>query len=136
MSTNCRILKLTVKDNDFTEWIEEFAKDMAVTGIYLKHAKAGLVTLEEQREMICDLDRFRELFYNTDEFTDEVTTELVALITKNWAKFVRDKAETQHCIDYLIDNFEIKVQKSFTPRWMNGEVVVVCTGYWNKQWTF
>jgi hypothetical protein len=57
-----------VKDNDFTEWIEEFAKDMAVTGIYLKRAKAGLATLEEQREMICDIDRFRELFYNTDNF--------------------------------------------------------------------
>lgn len=136
MSTNCRILKLTVKDNDFTEWIEEFAKDMAVTDIYLKRAKAGLATLEEQREMICDIDRFRELFYNTDEFTDEVMAELVTLITKNWTKFVRDKADTKHCIDYLIDNFEIKVQKSLTPRWMNGEVVFVCTGYWDKQWTF
>ena len=36
----------------------------------------------------------------------------------------------------LIKNFNIKFQKSLTPKWENGEVVYICCGYYNRWWTF
>lgn len=136
MDTNCRIIRITVGDNDFTEWLEEFAKDMSAVRAYLKRVDEKDASLDEQRSMIVELDRFRELFYNTESYTPELLEELKQLITKNWGKFVRGKTKEAQQIEYLIKNFNIRIQKTFVPRWLNGEVVFICTGYWDKQWTF
>jgi hypothetical protein len=87
------------------------------------------------------LNNFRELFYNTEKYTPELINELIESIKLHWELWVRYELQLKEYQDeatreYLIKNFNIKFQKSLTPKWENGEVVYICCGYYNRWWTF
>ena len=132
------LLKITINDNDFTEYLEQFAEDPAIC-TYFKVRKD--LSQDECLEFFEHNERFRELFYNTDKYTPELAEELCDLLKKNWELFVRYIVQLHEWQDdatreYLIREFRVKFQKSLTPRWENGEVVYICLGYYNKWWSF
>jgi hypothetical protein len=141
------ILRITVGDNDFTEVLEEFAKDPEGAAYLLKACAPENVRLtpDEKLMLFKDADRFRDLFYNTDKYTPAQAGELCERVRENWENFVNyvmkdhewwtdeDKIRIKEA---LIRDFKVKFHKSLTPKWENGEVVYICCGYHNKQWTF
>jgi hypothetical protein len=137
------ILRITVGDNDFTQELEEFADDLEL--FEYTRSQASSMTSDELYDYIKSLDRFRELFYNTEKYTPELADELCAIIKQHWELWVK------HCMkdhewwndddkvrirEYLIRGFKVKFQKSLIPKWENGEVVYICCGYHNRHWTF
>ena len=141
------ILRITVNDNDFTEELEQFAKDIEGCQYLWKTCKAenALLTQDEKLELFKRMERFRELFYNTDKYTPELASELCDFVKQNWENFVNyvmsdhdywDEEDKVRIRKYLIRDFKVKFQKSFTPKWENGEVVYICCGYHNRWWTF
>ena len=133
------ILRITVGDNDFTEELEQFANDPECIAYLHKVYKPEYTTLtqDEKIELFKRMDRFSELFYNTEKYTPELAAELCELVKQNWENFVNhvmkdhdywsdtDKVRLREC---LIRDFKVKFQKSLTPRWENGEVVYICLG--------
>ena len=141
------ILRITVNDNDFTEELEQFAKDPEGCAYLLKACKPEntRLTQDEKLALFKDADRFRDLFYNTDKYTPAQAGELCERVRENWENFVNyvmkdhdywDDADKVRIREYLIRDFKVKFQKSLTPKCENGEVVYICCGYHNKQWTF
>jgi hypothetical protein len=141
------ILRITVGDNDFTEELEQFAKDPEGSTYLLKACKIenDQLTQDEKLALFKRADRFRDLFYMTDKYTPELATELCDMVRQNWANFVNhvmldhdywDEDDKVRIRKYLIRDFKVKFQKSFTPKWENGEVVYICCGYHNRWWTF
>ena len=141
------ILRITVGDNDFTEELEQFANDPEGAVYFLKAAKSAseLMTQDEKIELYRRMERFRELFYNTEKYTPELAAELCDLVKQNWENFVNyvmadhpwwTPEDAKRIREYLIRDFKVKFQKSLTPKWENGEVVYICCGYHNRWWTF
>lgn len=141
------ILRITVGDNDFTEELEQFANDPEGSAYLMKACKLenDKLTQDEKLVLFSKAERFRELFYNTEKYTPELAAELCEMIKQNWENFVNhvmtnhpwwDEVESKRIKEYLIRDFRVKFQKSFTPKWENGEVVYICCGYYRKWWTF
>ena len=141
------ILRITVNDNDFTEELEEFAKDPEGAAYLLKACKVEntMLTQDEKLALFNRADRFRYLFYYVDKYTPELIAELCEMVKQNWANYVNyvmpdpewwDEDDKVRIRNYLIRDFKVKFQKSLTPKCENGEVVYICCGYHNKQWTF
>ena len=137
------ILRITVSDNDFTQELEEFASDLELFEYTRSRAKD--MTSDELYDYIKSLDRFRELFYQTEKYTPELASELCDCIKKNWALWVNNcmkdhpwwsADDAKRVREYLIRDFDVKFKKSLTPKWENGEVVYICCGYHNRWWTF
>ena len=137
------ILRITVGDNDFTEELEQFASNLELYPYIKSHITDA--TQDEALKLFKHLDRFRELFYNTDKYTPELASELCELIRYSWKLWVDycmkdhdwwDDDDKVHIREYLIRDFKVKFQKSLTPKWENGEVVYICCGYYNRWWTF
>lgn len=135
------ILRITVNDNDFTQYLEQFAQDPAIVNYTRIRIDNKTLSTDELLEFFNSHQRFSELFYNTIKYTPELATELCNMITKNWELFVKymlklEKWQDEDTREYLIKNFEVKFQKSLTPKWQNGEVVYICCGYYDRWWTF
>lgn len=137
------ILRITVSDNDFTQELEDFADDLELFEYTRK--KATEMSSDDLYNYIKNLDRFRELFYNTMKYTPELAEELCGLIKKHWELWVNNSMKDHdwwndedkvRIREYLIRDFRVKFQKSLTPKWENGEVVYICCGYHKRHWTF
>lgn len=137
------ILRITVSDNDFTQELEEFADDLELFEYTRK--KATEMSSDDLYNYIKSLDRFRELFYQTEKYTPELAAELCDLIKQHWELWVNNcmkdhpwwsAEDAKRIREYLIRDFNVKFKKSLTPKWENGEVVYICCGYHNRHWTF
>jgi hypothetical protein len=137
------ILRITVSDNDFTQELEEFADDLELFDYTRK--KATEMSSDDLYNYIKSLDRFRELFYQTEKYTPELAAELCDLIKQHWELWVNNcmkdhpwwsAEDVKRIREYLIRDFDVKFKKSLTPKWENGEVVYICCGYHNRHWTF
>lgn len=131
------ILRITVNDNDFTDYLEQFAEDPTITKFYCTTTLPEFSGWDAMKKM----NRIRELYYSTEKFTPELINELIESIKLNWELWVRHVLQLKEWQDdatreYLIKNFKVKVQKTLTPHWENGEVVYICLGYHNRWWTF
>jgi hypothetical protein len=134
------ILRITVNDNDFTEYLEQFAEDIELFD-YTRKLTTDNMSIDALYEHIKSKERFRELFYNTEKYTPEFAKELCDMIRKYWEIWVTSCLKLEEWQDddtreYLIKEFKVKFQKSLTPKWENGEVVYICCGYPNRWWTF
>jgi hypothetical protein len=107
------ILRITVGDNDFTEELEQFANDPEGSAYFLKAAKLenDLLTQDEKLALFKRMDRFIELFYNTDKYTTDLASELCELVKQNWENFVNhvmcdhdwwDEVESKRIREYLL----------------------------------
>lgn len=138
------ILRITVRDNDFTQELEEFAKDLELFD-YAKALFKNSDSYEASLEFLKAQDRFRELFYQTEKYTPDLAAELCDMIKQRWELWINNcmkdhpwwsDDEKVRIREYLIRDFNVKFQKSLTPKWENGEVVYICCGYHNRWWTF
>ena len=141
------IIRITVNDNDFTEELEQFAKDPGGAAYLLEACKHENTKLTQDKKLALfkDAERFRDLFYNTDKYTPALAGELCERVRENWENFINyvmkyhdylDDTDKIRIIEYLIRDFKVEFQNSLTPKWENGEVVYICCGYPNKWWTF
>lgn len=139
------ILRITIRDNDFTQELEQFAENIEISRYLQDTAKNETIPIDERIALFKCADRFRELFYNTSKYTSELAKELCDIVRENFRLWVLhemkhhprwSKEEKISIREYLIRNFDVKFQKSFTPKWENGEVVYICLGYHNRHWTF
>jgi hypothetical protein len=139
------ILRITVKDNDFTQELEQFAENIELSRYVCATAKNEAIPIDERIALFERTDRFRELFYHTSKFTSELSKELCNIVRENFRLWVyyemKDHSwwsdtEKLSIREYLIKAFDVKFQKSLTPKWENGEVVYICCGYYNRHWTF
>jgi hypothetical protein len=131
------ILRITVNDNDFTEYLEQFANDPTITHFFCTTKLPEYSDWQTIKKM----DRFRELFYSTEKYIPELIDELVEGVKLRWELWVRHELQLEEWQDddtreYLIKNFRVEFQKSLTPKWENGEVVYICLGYYKRWWTF
>lgn len=136
------ILRITVGDNDFTEELENFAKDPSLTTFF---CRTDIPEYRFNLDRVKKMDRFQQLFYQTDKYTPELANELVEMLKEHWEIFVKyimpnherwNDEDAERIKNYLIRDFKVKFQKSLTPREQNGEVVYICCGYYNRWWTF
>lgn len=139
------ILRITVRDNDFTQELEQFAENIEVSRCICDIARNESIPIDERLAMFERADRFRELFYNTDKYTPELAKELCDMVYENFKLWVYhemtdhpwwSEEEKFSMREALIRDFDVKFQKSLTPKWENGEVVYICLGYHNRWWTF
>ena len=137
------ILRITVRDNDFTEDLEKFAEEIMLYPSIKKYVSE--LSTDKALEFLNRLDRFRELFYNTEKYTPELANELCSMVRENFELWVTycmpnhewwSNEEAKRTKEMLINDFQVKFQKSLTPKWENGEVVYICCGYYNRWWTF
>lgn len=135
------LLRITVHDNDFTKELEEFAADPTLTSFYCTTSIPEYSSWEATKKM----QRARELFFGIEKYTPELITELLTTMKEHWRIFIThimtphpwwSVEDEQRIKKYLIDNCEIKFQRSLAPKWENGEVVYICLGYPNRWWTF
>jgi hypothetical protein len=138
------ILRITVNDNDFTEELEEFASDLDMYE-YIRKLSVEGCSGDALYDYIKAVERFRELFYQTEKYTPKLADELCEHIKKNWTLWVNsvmkdhewwDDEDKVRIREYLIRDFKVTFQKSLAPKWENGEVVYICCGYHNRWWTF
>ena len=86
------ILRITVNDNDFTEYLEQFADDPTLTKFFCTTKLPEYQSWETMKKM----NRFRELFYGTEKYTSELAEELVDAIKQHWELWVRYELKLPH----------------------------------------
>lgn len=131
------IIRMTVNDNDFTHVVEGFAAVLYFQETYPR-------TNEYIRDLFDDMEKFRnmwcEVINGSGKLTGEQEMEFIDIIRRKYDLYIRRRfdgegEDASHC-DYLLRNINIKLQKSLTPRWENGEVVYVFPNAGGKYLTF
>lgn len=122
------IIKLTVHDNDFSDWLVSYAKQMFY---YRRNTKpVSEMTIEEKAaevdRILAHDDIFKMVNPNTDEkITNEKATKIIKYIREEFEVFLINKKVGESTREYLLRELTITIQKSFTDRWENGEAI-----YW------
>lgn len=103
------IIRITVNDNDFTEELEQFAKDLEGSTYLLEACKLEntKLTQDEKLALFNDAERFRDLFYNTDKYTPALAGELCERVRKNCENFVNYVMKDH---DYWDDTDKIRIR--------------------------
>lgn len=131
------IIRLTVRDNDFTSIIEDFASSL----YWQDSCPRDTMNI---REFWNDMERFRdmwgEVINGSGKLTPEQQSEFLEIVLRKFETYIRrrfdgDGDDALHR-DYLLAKIEVKLQKSLTPRWENGEVVYVFPNAGGKHLTF
>lgn len=122
------IIKLTVRDNDFSELLESFANRMFYLNIRNKLLE-DMTTEEKSAEidrMLAHEDILQLINPNNDqEITTKEAAKIIEYIKEQFADFLIGRKVSSSTQDYLNKNLQITIQKSFTDRWENGEMI-----YW------
>lgn len=111
------IVKITVKDNDFSDLLVEFCKNFwtyTVLGVDEKD-------FEFDRHI-----RFRNMLNPNEEreLTSDEKFALLKRIKDAFQKYISTR-KSEDTVQYLMKHLVISIQNSFTDRWENGEAV-----YW------
>ena len=131
------IIRLTVRDNDFTSILESFASSLYWQDSYPRDT-ANI------RELLNDMDHFRdmwsEVINGSGKLTTEQQDEFLEIVLRKFETYIRRRfdgdGDDELHRNYLLANIEVKLQKSLTPRWENGEVVYVFPNAGGKHLTF
>ena len=123
------IIRMTLNDNDFTQEIERFAKNLFdrlywrkdvsfYDNDYNKWYQAHKVQEELQRLLNPNI---------TDSLTDEDKTAIKAKVFLEWWDFVDGLNFKEDTKKYLKKDFECSISYNFKDKWENGEVVYYFT---------
>lgn len=129
------IIKMTVHDNDFTEEIEKFCKDLWENLYFGKDDNYENMTLKEKVQWWREYDDFRDMLNpNNDDILTTSQRRLVCDHVKElWIKYVNthrvddSSSDEDHTKKYLKKNFKVQVNYQMSDRWENGEVVYYFT---------
>jgi hypothetical protein len=129
------IIRMTVKDNDFSVLLEQFAENLVVN-VYPKTPSKRPSMLEEI-DIQNSTDWF-ETFYRLKKILNDDDNDILKnkddynflanCIKKSFENFLNEKTKrTNDTKEYLLKNFEVKLQYQFKDKWENGEVVYYFT---------
>lgn len=109
------IIKMTVHDNDFAEFLESFAKNL----------KAKMICNDNStRDDRCKTVDIFSKSANDEVLTDEDESFICSQVNEIFSKYLSQtyflNEETKH---YLISNFCVEIVDSFQEKWENGECV-------------
>lgn len=118
------IIRVTVNDNDFYYVMMGFMRNMW-------NFKRSNKPIEEKtiEEVEAEIERYTEhekilqsINPNNDKkLTTEEEQTLIKYLHKRFAEYIESVNKESGTKDYLKRNLEIKIQKSLTDRWENGE---------------
>lgn len=129
------IIKMTVHDNDFTEKIENFCKNLLADILYGEDENYDKMTIEEkfnwwqQRTMIQTLMNPN----NDDSLTHSQRFIICEEVKKLWHKYVDNHRMSCNSHDeyrvkqYLKKAFRVQINYQMNDRWENGETVYYFT---------
>ena len=118
------IIRITVNDNDFYYVMLGFMKSM---WNFKRSNKAVEDMTTEEIEAcanyILDHENIMQLINpnNDKKLTPEEEQTLIKYLHKRFAEYVETIDKEANTKEYLKRNLEIKIQKSFTDKWENGE---------------
>lgn len=123
------IIKITVKDNDFTQQLEQFAKELFKRLWLTKDLEYFNGDRLKWLEAFDAQEEIRKLLNPniTEVLTDEDKTVIKAKVFLEWCDFVDKLQKSDHTKKYLKDNFRCSVSFHFIDRWENGEAVYYFT---------
>ena len=113
------IIRLTVRDNDFGEVMDDFVKQLP--NILTKLPK-GIEKLEskKQLEIVKELDCIDRLL-RIGDLSNEEKDIVVKRIEKVFCEFVHD-VTCESIAKYLIKNLDVRTINVMEDKWENGEV--------------
>lgn len=129
------IIKMTVHDNDFTEKIENFCKNLLADILLGEAENYDEMTLEEQFNWWKQHTRIQTLMNpnNDDSLTHSQRFIICEEVKKLWYKYVDSHRmsdstnDESHVKQYLKKAFRVQINYQMTDRWENGETVYYFT---------
>lgn len=120
------IIKLTVKDNDFTALIETFCENL------FEKLCFNTRDYDDPTELYQALkasDEIRRIIFDDEpkNLTDEVKTILKAKVFLEWCTFLDTLDKPESTKEYLKKEFRCSFSYTFKDRWENGENVYYFT---------
>lgn len=108
------IIRMTVQDNDFVEFLASFAKNLKAKIIFDDNT---LKTLEKTVEIFAKSSHDLVV---TDEDKSFICSQVNKAFSDYVNRVISDDEQTKH---YLISNFSVEIVDSFQEKWENGEYV-------------
>ena len=111
------VIRITLKDNDFTDMLERFAKKIAFGYPISEDENNDIHSILENK------DKYNKaLSLSSDDLTITEKNWIRDSIIYAWSQFVGKDSKDR---DYLINNFECNLMSSMVGEWENGETVYV-----------
>ena len=129
------IIRMTVNDNDFTEYLEQFASGLNTRLLNLVNSVSKDATIDEKLNAYKDWDRTFTLLNPNCTTSKNITENDKAFMNRQvdraWSLFISKHITSEDVedngLEYLIDSFECSIGYDFKDMWENGEVVYYFT---------
>ena len=118
------IIRVTVNDNDFYYVMIGFMKSL---WNYKRNSKPtsemSIDELEKELDRHIEHEKILQLVNpnNDRQFSSEEEQSLIAYLHKRFAEYIETVDKKSDTKEYLKQHLQIKIQKSFTDKWENGE---------------
>ena len=129
------IIRITVNDNDFTEYLEQFASGLNSRLLNLVNLVSEDAPIDEKLNAHIDWDKTFKLLNpnctNYHNITENDKAFMKQQVNIAWSLFINKHITNEDAEDdglkYFLDNFECTVGYDFKDMWENGEVVYYFT---------
>ena len=129
------IIRMTVNDNDFSEYLERFASGLNTRLLNLVNRVPDDASIDEKLNAHYDWERIFKLLNPNCTTSKNITENDKAFMCQQiniaWELFISKRITSEDAEDnglkYLLDNFECNVGYDFKDMWENGEVVYYFT---------
>lgn len=123
------IIRMTLNDNDFTQEIERFAKNLFDRLYWAKDASFYDNDYSKWYQVYKAQEELQKLLNPniTDSLTDEDKITIKAKVFLEWWDFVDGLNFKEDTKKYLKKDFECSISYDFKDKWENGEVVYYFT---------
>ena len=118
------IIRLSVNDNDFYYIIKDFMKSMWSFWYPQKDIdKMSSEEIQAEAQKIFEHEDMMKLINpNCDKKLSETEQEsIISYLKEKFKIYINSLDKEQRTKEYLVNNLNIKIQKSFTDKWENGE---------------
>ena len=121
------IIRITVKDNDFGEILEDFVRNLSNR---MTRVPDNIENMQpkEQIAFIRSLNKIERLLNPnvTEQLTEDEKSLICGRVKEVFGEYVYSLKELSiYTIVYLVTNFSVEITNSMEDKWENGEVV-----YW------
>lgn len=118
------IIRVTVNDNDFYYVMMGFMKNL--WGFKRNSKPTSEMSTEEleiEVDRLIEHEKILQLINpnNSKKLTPEEEKNLIEYLHKRFAEYLESVDKRDDSKDYLKQHLQIKIQKSFTDKWENGE---------------
>ena len=135
------IVKYTLKDNDFTQVIEEYLKEF---GPFYAFNYPTFEGVKKFKNLLEKYDNYRDKYYEDKDITleefKEIKSKLLVILKANFIQYISNIApnsnwstdginakELQDNKEYILNNIKVTIVTNIPDQWENGEVVYFIT---------